>query len=99
MFKSMVVDNVPEGPERDLLMVRIEQDPLFADLLATIKNKSFTAGMGVDTSTGSSGGAQNVQQKIDEMMRDPNYMDGRTNPSRHKYLVGEVQRLMENLRK
>ena len=94
LFQRAVAENTKEGPERDLLLVNCERDPVFMDLLATMMNKSFTSGMGPDTSTGSPAGAQNTDQRIDELMRDPNYMDGRTNPSRHKYLVNEVQRLM-----
>lgn len=99
LFRRAIAENTPEGEERDLLLVRIEQDPVVADLLATMMNKSFTAGTGPDTSTGMSASALNVEQRIDELMRDPNYMDGRTNPGRHKYLVDEVQRLMAQKRK
>ncbi|MDD5458391.1 MAG: hypothetical protein PHF37_03255 [Phycisphaerae bacterium] len=99
LFQRAVAENTPEGEERELLLVNIERDPLFADLLATIMNKSFTSGMGPDTGSGSPGGAMNVDQRIDELMRDPNYADGRTNPGRHKYLVNEVQRLMASKHK
>jgi hypothetical protein len=94
LFQRAVAENTKEGDERELLLVACEREPLFVDLLATMMNKSFTSGMGPDTSTGSPAGAQNTDQRIDELMRDPNYMDGRTNPPRHKYLVNEVQRLM-----
>lgn len=99
LFRRAIAENTPEGDERELLLVRIEQDPLIADVLATMMNKHFTAGTGPDTSTGQSSAALNIDQRVDELMRDPNYMDGRTNPGRHKYLVDEVQRLMAQKRK
>jgi hypothetical protein len=99
LFQRAIAENTPEGEERDLLLVNCERDPLFVDLLATIMNKSFTSGMGPDTSSGSPAGAQNIDQRIDELMHDPNYADGRTNAGRHKYLVDEVQRLMAQKRK
>jgi hypothetical protein len=99
LFKRAIAENTTEGDERELLLVRIEQDPLVADLLATMMNKHFTSGTGPDPSIGNSSSALNVDQRIDELMRDPNYMDGRTNPGRHKYIVEEVQRLMAQKRK
>jgi hypothetical protein len=94
-----ITENTKEGEERDLLLTRVGNDPVVADFIATIMNKSFTSGMSVDTSVGNSPASMNVDQTISELMRDPNYLDGRTSPARHKYLVDEVQRLMAAKRK
>jgi hypothetical protein len=94
-----ITENTKEGEERDLLLARVGNDPVVADFIATIMNKSFTSGMSVDTSLGTSPASMNVDQTIGELMRDPNYLDGRTSPARHKYLVDEVQRLMASKRK
>jgi len=93
LFKRAIVENTKEGEERDLLTVRIEQDPLIADLLATIMNKSFTSGMGPDTSTGSPGGAMNVQQRIESIMKNPVYQNANLGPKEHDRLVQEINRL------
>lgn len=88
-----IAENTKEGEERDTLTARIGNDPLVADFIATIMNKHFTDGSGVNTATGSPAASSNIAQRIDELQRDPNYMDGRTNPARHKQVIEEVLRL------
>ena len=86
-------ENTKEGEDRQALLDRVGNDPVVADFLATIMNKHFTDGSGVNTATGSPGPSGNVDERIDEIMRHPAYMDGRTNPTLHKKLVEDVQRL------
>jgi hypothetical protein len=93
LFQRAIVENTKEGEERDLLLVNCERDPLFMDLLATIMNKSFTSGMGVDTSTGSSHTAQSVPQRIESIMKNPVYQNANLNPKEHDRLVKEINDL------
>ena len=98
LARRAVEEFTKPGDERDLLLSRVGNDPAVVDFLATIMDKSFSGGSSVNTSTGSPAVTSNIDQRIDEMMRDPNYMDGRTNPARHKYLVEEVFRLRQTKR-
>jgi hypothetical protein len=88
-----IEEHITNPEDKKLFLSRAGNDPLVADLLATMMQKYATAGTGPDTSVGNATMAMNIDQRIDEMMRDPNYVDGRTNPGRHKSLVEEVNKL------
>lgn len=62
-----ITDHIPEGEKRLEMLERIGNDPLIADLLATIHLKHFTESNGVDTSLGGGNAALNVDQKIEEI--------------------------------
>jgi hypothetical protein len=94
LANAAITENTEEGDERDQLLERIGNDPLVADFIATIQNKHHTESHGIDTSLGSGSKYMNVDQQIQAMMKDPNYMDGKTNPAEHKRLVEEVNRLL-----
>ena len=90
-----IAENTQEGEERDLLLARVGNDPVVADFIATMMNKSFTSGMGVDTSMGGSlGKNMSVQQQIDAIMKNPVYRDANLGPKEHDRLVMEVNRLI-----
>jgi len=95
LANAAITENTSEGEDRDKLLQRIGNDPVVADFIATIQKKHHTEPSGVDTSLGTSGVSDNVDQRIAEIMRDPDYTDGRANPSRHKYLINETVRLRE----
>jgi hypothetical protein len=97
LFQRAIVENTKDDDVRQVLLTNCERDPLFMDLLATIMNKSFTAGMGPDTSFGNPVGAKiSVQQQIDSIMRNPIYLDANLNPKEHDRLIMEVNRLISS---
>lgn len=90
-----IEESFTDAEDKELILSRAGNDPLVADLLATVMLKYATSGTGPDTSDGNPVNMMNIDQRIQEMMADPNYADGRNNPGRHKYLVAEVQKLFE----
>ena len=96
LFQRAVVENVPEGEQRDLLLVTCEQNPHVMDFVATMMNKHFTSGMGPDTSTGSPGGAVNSDQRIEEIIEQLTPQLKRTNPSKYDALLKEKSRLFSS---
>jgi len=95
-YANMAInDCTKEGEERDMLLAKYGSDPVFADFAATMYLKSHTESNGVDTSLGGGAASQNLDQRIAEIMADPNYSDGRTNPARHKQLLEESLRLRQ----
>ena len=93
-YANMAIEaSTVEGQERDTLVGKYGNDPVFADFAATMYLKSHTESNGVDTSLGRGSSSMNLDQRIAEIMSDPNYMDERTNPTRHKQLVGEIMSL------
>lgn len=89
-----ITENTKEGEERTALLERVGNDPLVADFLATIQNKHYSESNGVDTSLGGGYAKMSVDQQVDTLLKDPNYLDGRTNPKEHMRLVNEVNRLL-----
>lgn len=94
LANAAITENVPEGDERNTLLERIGNDPLVVDFLATVQNKHHTESHGIDTSLGTGSKYMSVDQQIQALMREPHYMDGKTNPAEHKRLVDEVNRLL-----
>jgi hypothetical protein len=93
LANQAIEENITNAEDKQLVCNRAGNDPLVADLLATMMQKYAVSSTGPNTSVGNATTAMNIQQRIDEMMRDPNYADGRSNPGRHKYLVEEVNKL------
>lgn len=94
LANAAITENTQEGDERNQLLERIGNDPLVADFIATIQNKHHTESHGIDTSLGTGAKYMNVDQQVQALMKDPNYLDGKTNPAEHKRLVAEVNRLL-----
>lgn len=94
LANAAIAENTQEGEERDLLLERIGNDPVVADFIATIQNKHHTESHGIDVTLGGGSKYMNVDQQIQAMMKDPNYIDGKTNPAEHKRLVDEVNKLL-----
>jgi len=94
---NKIVDRfIPPGEQREKFALLFGDNPDIADLFATISLQLLSSGTGPDTSSGSPPlSSMNIQQQIDELMANPNYMDGRTNPALHKQLVEKVQALFE----
>ena len=93
LANAIITENTQEGEERDNLLSRIGNDPMVADFIATIQKKHHTEPSGVDTSLGTAGVSDNIDQRIAELRRDPDYMDNRMNPKRHNWLINETVRL------
>lgn len=94
LANAAITENVPAGEDRDILLEQIGNNPLIADFLATIQNKHHTESHGIDTSLGAGAKYMNVEQHVQVLMKDPNYIDGKTNPAEHARLVNEVNRLL-----
>lgn len=94
LANAAITENMPEGEDRNVLLEHIGNDPLIADFLATIQNKHHTESHGIDTSLGTGAKYMSVEQHVQALMKDPNYMDGKTNPAEHHRLVDEVNRLL-----
>jgi hypothetical protein len=93
LANAAITENTQEGEERDQLLERIGNDPLVADFIATIQNKHHTESNGIDVSLGGGAKYMNIDQQIQAMMKNPNYLDGKTNPLEHKRLIEEINRL------
>ncbi len=94
LANAAIAENTKEGDERNLLLERIGNDPLVADFIATIQNKHHTESHGIDTSLGAGQSMMNADQQIQAMMKNPHYLDAKTNPAEHSRLIKEVNRLM-----
>jgi len=94
LANAAITENTAEGDERNQLLERIGNDPLVADFIATIQNKHHTESHGIDTSLGGGNKYMNVDQHVQALMKDPNYLDGKTNPAEHKRLIEEVNQLL-----
>ena len=92
LANAAITENTAEGEDRDKLLQRIGNDPVVADFIATIQKKHHTEPSGVDTSLGTSGVSDNIEQRIHDIMSDPDYTSN-SNPARHKYLNEETIRL------
>lgn len=94
LANAAITENTQDGDERNQLLERIGNDPLVADFIATIQNKHHTESHGIDTSLGGGSKFMNVDQQIQALMNNPNYMDGKTNPTEHRKLIEEVNKLL-----
>lgn len=94
LANAAITECTTEGEERDRVLDHIGNDPIMADLLATIQQKHHTESSGVDTSLGGGAKYMTIDQQIQALMREPNYADGKTNPAEHKRLIEEVNKLM-----
>jgi len=88
-----IEENVTSPEDKQEILTMIGNNPKVADFLATVYHKHFTESSGVDTSLGTGSTGQNLDQRIDSLRKDPNFLDGRTNPSAHKKVIEEINSL------
>lgn len=95
LANQAIADHVPDGPERIELLKRIGNDPIVADFIATMQQKHYTESHGVDTSLGTGSASMNIDQRIQAIMSNPDYISGQRNPTLHQKLVEECFRLQQ----
>lgn len=93
MANTVITENTKEGDERNRILERIGNDPLIADLLATIQNKYFSESHGVDTSLGNGSFAKNLEQRIEEISKQLTPELRQRDRTRYETLLIEKQKL------
>lgn len=78
-----------EGEERDIVLARVGNDPIIADLLATIMQKRFTEAGGVDTTGGNPNVALNMSQRIEAINQQLTQQLKLTNRTKYDSLLKE----------
>ena len=88
-----IEENVSSPEDKAKILEMVGNNPQVADFLATVYHKYGTESSGIDTSLGHGSTSQNLEQRIATLRKDPNYLDGRTNPAAHKQIIEEINSL------
>lgn len=97
-YARMAIENcTKEGQERDLLLSKYGNDPVFADFIATMYLKSHTESNGVDTSLGHGSSSQNLQQRIDGIQKELTDNLYRSDRNKYNSLLAEKNKLYKQM--